>query len=202
MTQADSFVATATAFLNLVRQITPDQWELPGLGEWSVRDLVGHTSRAISTIELYLADEAPSEVSVPTAEEYYLRVFDGHTDNAAVAARGRTAGWELGDDAAARIEQSLLRVGTLLAEQPADRVVAIGSIAVPLPEYLRTREFELVVHGLDLARATGKPIDIPLPALADATLLASGVAVRRGRAEDLLFALTGRDSLPSDFTIF
>ncbi|PRY68100.1 uncharacterized protein (TIGR03083 family) [Glaciihabitans tibetensis] len=200
--QADSFGDTANAFLDLVRRIEPDQWDLPGLGEWSVRDLVGHTSRAISTLELYLTDDAPATVTVPSAEQYYLRVFDGHTDNAAVAARGRAAGWELGDAAAARIAESLSRVRTLLAEQPADRTVAIGSLAIPLAEYLRTREFELVVHGLDLAHCTGIPIAIPPAALTGATVLAAGVAAQRGRAEELLFALTGRDALPDDFTIF
>jgi uncharacterized protein (TIGR03083 family) len=202
MSQADSFVDAAESFLRLVRQIRPDQWDLPGLGEWSVRDLVGHTSRAISTVEVYLDDDAPTEVTVPTAEEYYLRVFDGHTDNAAVAARGRAAGAELGDDAAGRIHASLSRVREKIALQPSGRLVAIGSLAVPLDEYLRTRQFELVVHGLDLARATGIEGDIHQSVLASATVLAAGIAVQRGRAEDVLFALTGRDSLPLGFTIF
>jgi uncharacterized protein (TIGR03083 family) len=202
MNEGESFVAAAQSFLNLVKQIQPEQWALPGLGEWSVRDLVGHTSRAITTVEGYLADDAPAEVTVPTAEDYYLRVFDGHTDNAAVAARGRAAGAELGDDAVGSIAASLSRVRTLLAKQPADRVVAIGSLAVPLSEYLRTREFELVVHGLDLAVATGIDSDIPHAVLASATVLAAGVAVNRGKAEDVLFALTGRGNLPHDFTIF
>jgi uncharacterized protein (TIGR03083 family) len=202
MSETESFVAAATSFLGLVKQITPDQWTKPGLGEWSVRDLVGHTSRAISTIETYLADDAPTEVTVPTAEEYYLRVFDGHTDNAAVAARGRAAGAELGDDAVALIAASLSRVQRLLAAETPNRIVAIGSLAVPLIEYLRTREFELVVHGLDLERATGIANDIPLPVLASATALAAGVAAQRGQATQVLFALTGRANLPDGFTIF
>jgi uncharacterized protein (TIGR03083 family) len=202
MSEGDSFVAAAQSFLNLVKQVRPEQWALPGLGEWSVLDLVGHTSRAITTVELYLADDAPAEVTVPTAEEYYLRVFDGHTDNAAVAARGRAAGADLVDDAVGSIAASLSRVQEVLAQQPAARVVAIGSLAIPLSEYLRTREFELVVHGLDLALAIGVDSDIPHTVLASATVLAAGVAASRGQAEDVLFALTGRGNLPHDFTIF
>lgn len=202
MVHVDSFVAAANAFLALVRQIGTDQWDLPGLGEWPVRDLVGHTSRAISTVEVYLGDDAPAAVTVPTAEQYYLRVFDGHTDNEAVAARGRAAGAELGDDAVASIAASLSRVQQLLDAQPADRVVAIGSLAVPLSEYLRTRQFELVVHVLDLERATGITSDIPLTVLAAATSLAAGVATQRGQAAEVLFALTGREALPDGFTIF
>jgi uncharacterized protein (TIGR03083 family) len=202
MSEGDSFVAAAQSFLSLVKQVRPEQWALPGLGEWSVLDLVGHTSRAITTVELYLADDAPAEVTVPTAEEYYLRVFDGHTDNAAVAARGRAAGADLVDDAVGSIAASLSRVQEVLAQQPANRVVAIGSLAIPLSEYLRTREFELVVHGLDLALAIGADSDIPHTVLASATVLAAGVAASRGQAEDVLFALTGRGNLPHDFTIF
>src|SRR4051794_17898417 len=36
----------AAFFLATVERVEPTQWDLPGLGEWSVRDLVGHTGRA------------------------------------------------------------------------------------------------------------------------------------------------------------
>ena len=32
-----------------------DRWERPGLGEWDIRALVGHTSRSLLTVEIYLA---------------------------------------------------------------------------------------------------------------------------------------------------
>ena len=42
----------------------------PGLGEWDVRSLVGHTSRALLTVETYLS--RPAEVvEVESTAEYY-----------------------------------------------------------------------------------------------------------------------------------
>ena len=38
-----------------------DRWEEPGLGEWDVSSLVGHTSRALLTVEAYL--EQPAELA-------------------------------------------------------------------------------------------------------------------------------------------
>ena len=39
------------------------RWDEPGLGEWSVRDLVGHTSRSFLTVESYLATPAESAIA-------------------------------------------------------------------------------------------------------------------------------------------
>ena len=43
-------------------------WAQLGLGEWTVRDLVGHTSRALTTVEAYLdlaAEEDAAGVAAP-----------------------------------------------------------------------------------------------------------------------------------------
>ena len=37
-----------------------DRWSEPGLGEWDIRALVGHTSRSLVTVEVYLARPAAS----------------------------------------------------------------------------------------------------------------------------------------------
>src|SRR5678815_1800596 len=85
----------ARLFVNTVEQARPTQWEQPGLGVWTVRDLVGHTSRALLTVELYLAKPAAQrEVMRPV--DYYLRVQAGLADPGSVAARGREAGVALG----------------------------------------------------------------------------------------------------------
>ena len=49
-----AFEQAADFYLATVDRIRPDQWDQPGLGVWSVRDLVGHTSRAFLTVETYL----------------------------------------------------------------------------------------------------------------------------------------------------
>ena len=52
-------------------------WDEPGLGEWSVRDLVGHASRSFVTVETYLdqlRDQPPAEIDVTSAVDYYRRI--------------------------------------------------------------------------------------------------------------------------------
>lgn len=195
------FRAAATAFIDLVARTDRTQWSEPALGVWNVRDLIGHTSRAISMVEHYLSLPAPTTGNIPHAETYYLRVFNGFTDHTAVAERGIATGLQLGDDAVDVIAASLDRSLVLIDKQPAHRLVAIGDLAVPLSEYLRTRVFELVVHGFDLATATGQELVIDPAIVARCAALAAGAAAERGQGRDVLFALTGRASLPEGYSI-
>ncbi|MEJ1230406.1 MAG: maleylpyruvate isomerase family mycothiol-dependent enzyme [Galbitalea sp.] len=167
MTSTTDFEQAAHSFLDLVAEVQPAQWSEPALGVWDVRSLVGHTARAISTVEQYLlADPAP-EVTTPDAETYYGEVFAVYTDNDAIAARGVEAGKALTENSGAEFEATLGRALTLVAANGPDRIVAIGPIGIPLGEYLRTRVFELVVHGMDIAAATGLPHGIPSEVVAN-----------------------------------
>jgi hypothetical protein len=65
--------------------------------------------------------------------------------------------------------------------------------AIRLVDYLPTRSFELVVHSLDLARATGIRLPEKVYRQLDVALdIAVGVAKRRGAGFELLLVLTGR----------
>ena len=44
-----AFEDAATSLLQTVDRVEPHQWELPGLGEWTVRELTAHTLRAFTT---------------------------------------------------------------------------------------------------------------------------------------------------------
>ena len=106
--------------------------------------------------------------------------------------RGRAAGAALGDDPAAAVRRL---VATVTGKLPAfDDDYVMTTIAGPmrLSDYLPTRTFELVVHGLDVARATGLVASYDEDVLADAATLAARIAVRTGRGQDLLLAVTGR----------
>ena len=48
---ADLFGQAARAVAALVDTIPPERWDGPGLGEWDLRALVGHTSRSLLTVE-------------------------------------------------------------------------------------------------------------------------------------------------------
>lgn len=74
------------------------RWNSPGLGEWDVRALVGHTSRSLLTVEAYLAQPAAA-VEVESAAGYF-RATSGAAVGYGVAERGRDAGMALGADPA------------------------------------------------------------------------------------------------------
>ena len=202
MTEATLFRECAEAFIELLGRIRPEQWDQPGLGVWTVRSLAGHTARAVQTIEQYLSGTEPAKADIPDAETYYGSVLGGAVDNDAVTERGVAAGLALGDDPVASVTLSLARTMAVLNAQSASRLVSvIGDRAIPLTEYLRTRVLELVVHTIDLSRATGIAHSLPVAAVADTAALAARVAVLTGSGDDLLLALTGRAVLPDNFSV-
>lgn len=196
------FEDAARAFLDVLGRITPQQWDEPGLGVWTIRSLAGHTARAISTVSEYLSWPAIDTASCPDAESYFLGLRDTSIGGDAVAARGVTAGEQLGADPQSVVARSLDLALAAVATQPESRIVSVvGGRTIPLTEYLRTRSFELVVHTMDLARATGLPHSLPVDAVSDAAALAARIASRSGNGETLLFALTGRRPLPEGFSV-
>jgi uncharacterized protein (TIGR03083 family) len=201
MSSTEDFTQVSSAFIEVVELIRPEQWSEPGLGSWNVRSLVGHTTRAILTVENYLNLEEPRRISVPTAENYYARVYAEYTDPASIAERGVEAGLWLGDDPVSVIRDARGRALALIDAQHPKRIVSIGGMGIPLDQYLRTRVFELVVHTLDIMQATGIERGLPDAAFANTVQLATAIAVEGGNGVRLLRALTGRGSLPDGFSV-
>jgi uncharacterized protein (TIGR03083 family) len=201
VSNAALFSSAAGSYLELLGDIRDDQWDLPGLGVWTVRDLAGHTARAILTVENYLGQEEPGEATIGSAVGYYTTVYPQFTDAAAVAARGVEAGIWLGSDPVGQVSSALGRVRALVENQPETRIVSIGGMGIRLSEYLRTRILELVVHTIDLSRATGIRHTLPDAAIADSLALASATAGAKGDGEAVLLALTGRGPLPEGFSV-
>jgi uncharacterized protein (TIGR03083 family) len=195
----EDYDAAAAAVADLVGRIPADRMDGPGLGEWDLRALVGHTSRALVTVETYLLRPA-ERVDVTDAAAYYA-VAGAGIDPADVLERGRQAGAALGADPAAAFTALAHRVPAAAREYPAGYLLTTVAGGMPLAAYLRTRVFELVVHGLDIARAAGVPARLPDAVVADAVQLAGQVAVLTGRGEEVLLALTGRARLPAHFSV-
>ena len=194
----EHFAEAATAYATLVAAITRDQWGEPGLGEWDLRALVGHTSRSLVTVETYLGQPAATEdLTSPAA---YLAAV-ARVDPASVVDRGRAAGVALGDDPAATVRTLLDRVLPLVAGED-DPLISTLLGGMRLRQYLPTRTFELVVHGLDIARAAGLPApDYSAGVLTEVLALTAAAAVLGGRGPEVLFALTGRTTLPPGFSV-
>src|SRR3954468_13176357 len=155
-----AFEQAAAFFLATIERVEPTQWDRPGLGEWSVRDLVGHTGRAFLTVETYLGQPAAA-VDLPTAADYFVTALAAHGDPAAVAQRGREAGAALGPDPTAATRAIVSRVLGLVAAADDSRLVSTPVGGMRLVDYLPTRVFELVVHTLDIASAPRRPAAPP-----------------------------------------
>jgi uncharacterized protein (TIGR03083 family) len=196
------FACAARSFAALVRDIPPDRWDGPGLGEWDLRSLVGHTSRSIITVSTYLQHPAERE-DITTPQEYYVRVNPAALGiaPAGIVERGRQAGRDLGDDPAATVDELVSRVLDELSEAGNPLIQVIGGAGIRLRTYLPTRTFELAVHGLDIARAVDILFAPPADVLEEATVLAARIAVAEGHGETVLLALTGRAALPSTFSV-
>lgn len=195
------FAHAARWFAALVERIPHAAWDQPGLGEWDLRALVGHTSRSLITVNTYL-DRPAEQVTVTTPWDYYqvTRTLAAASPDAVVE-RGCQAGAALGDQPAEAIAALVARV---LPRVPAEHDPVIETIVggMRLSAYLPTRTFELVVHGFDIASATNlTPPPLDADTLAAAVDLAGRLAIAAGSGDTVLRALTGRTALPAGFTV-
>lgn len=198
----DVFASAAHAFARLVQVLPADSFDGPGLGEWDLRALVGHTSRSLITVSSYLQTPA-SAADLAGPVEYYaaMRGFMSDAGAEAIIERGRQAGRDLGSDPAAAVDALASRALDDIDEAGDPLITVIGGFGIALSQYLPTRVFELAVHSLDIARATGISADLPAEVLEAAGVLATQIAVKLGEGETVLMALTGRTELPRTFSV-
>jgi uncharacterized protein (TIGR03083 family) len=175
----------------VINSIRPEQWQQPGLGVWTVRELAAHALRSFTLIAEYSASDPSAPIDAADAVGYYRAIFvnDHAAIHAAVAERGRQSGAALGDEPAAAIRERVREVMSLLPNLSDDQscVTPFGNIR--LIDYLHTRLVELVVHGLDLCRAIGRPLDAPVVAVT----VAMQPLLDFGDPRRMLLAITGRE---------
>ncbi|MEU2349254.1 maleylpyruvate isomerase N-terminal domain-containing protein [Modestobacter sp. NPDC049651] len=192
-----AFADAAGSFVRTVARVG-DRWAEPGLGEWDVRSLVGHTSRSLLTVETYLARPAAA-VEVGSAAGY-VRATRAIAAGPDVAQRGRDAGTALGEDPAAAVAAIAARVVPLVDGRDGGELLTTVAGGMRLADYLPTRTFELVVHTADLAAALDLPAEVPPAAAEEALAVVCAVAVADGTAGPLLRAVTGRGA-PAGFSV-
>ena len=71
----EAYSMSVKGFVALCASLQADDWARPGLESWSVRMLVGHTSRSLTTVRDYLAAGAGKPVTLMHAFDYYLRLL-------------------------------------------------------------------------------------------------------------------------------
>lgn len=226
-----TYESAASTFAELIRRVPTDRWAGPGLGEWSLQDLVGHTvSSALRQVPDVLATagqavarttgSALPEGGADSPEAYWALRFSVPAEvlTAAVAASSvdaRRTGKSLfataataapgtaptAGNAAGVVDDWVRQATAALASVADDDVVQTRVGGMRVDVWLPTRTFELVVHGLDVAAAAGMPVEFAAPALAETAAQAARVAVVAGDGPLVLRALTGRAALPQGFSV-
>ena len=182
----EAFEQAASFFVGTVALVPAGQWETLALRVWNVRDLVGHTSRAMLNVEQY-ATVGADRTGFGTAED--------------IAERGREAGRALGDDPAGAVREIATRVLDLVEGLPDDHPVKTPAGERPLVRYLRSRVTELTIHTVDLADALGLEVEAPEECWRVALYGLADMAVRGGTAKEVAFVLTGRRALADGFSL-
>jgi len=195
-----AYASAGAAFVGLGGQVSDDSWAKPGLGQWNVRDLVGHTTRSFVTVTDYLASGAGKPVEHHHAFDYAAVFRTAHADPAAITERGRAAGRDLGDRpvdvVTARCDAAMAAVGAHPDDAPVDTPAGV----MRLIDYLPSRVFELVVHTDDLARALDREHDSDVASRTITTTFLAGIVAESDDSSMVVRALTGRGNLPEGFT--
>jgi uncharacterized protein (TIGR03083 family) len=177
-------------------------WDRPSvLPEMTVGALAAHLAQMLGAGAAWLDADPDRSLTASTPDEVYglARLGDEGTDGAvaskiqAWSAAGATAGPEA---VSAEASASLAVLSELLPGADSTRlipsVMAEGR-GMTLPDYLRSRCVEFLVHTDDLARSIGLPTPPPDPFAVSAAITVL-VDLCRGRVGDLavLRALAGR----------
>jgi uncharacterized protein (TIGR03083 family) len=186
---ARAFREGSLYFVDLVAQVPRDRYGEAGLGEWSVLELIAHTNRSHTLLVDYF--ERPVEPA-----------GDDHNTPQAITARARASVAGLGDDPPAAVAAAARRAWDFVAGADADTELGTPFGPRRLADYLPVRVAELVIHGLDLARAADIEVAPPENALHFTLHHIADAAERRGAATAVVLALSGRSGLPEGFSVY
>jgi uncharacterized protein (TIGR03083 family) len=153
----------------VVLTLSPDAFETPTRCEaWNVKELLGHMYRDVDRLIEYRGEPAPAEPDADAVS--YWRRYDPVDDSPGIAHRAIeiAKGFETGADLARAFEVRWREAVNVAKQLEPDRIYRTFAPAMRLDEYVKTRVLEIVVHGLDLARAIGRPPWIS-PRAADVT---------------------------------
>jgi uncharacterized protein (TIGR03083 family) len=190
-TLSAAFTEASKFFVGTVRLVPDVRWESPGLGSWSVRELVGHANRGQTTVIDYLLHPLPPE---PPGSAYFAED--------SIAARGREAVVALGEDATRAVNAASARVISLIEHAPSNAIIGSPAGTMTLEQYLPSRIAELTIHGIDIARAIGADVSAPMSALQESLAFVGRLSARRGGGDVVLLALSGRGELAPGYSVY
>ena len=195
----NAFRESISQFVEVIERVPSDAWVRPGLGEWSIRELVGHVVGGIDGVVADAGHLTP--VAAEGAAAYYVQAMSSPRVHEEVAERARIRAASFGDnpveDARAVAARTLDAVDAL--DDAAPVTTTIGPVR--LVDFLPTRVMEVVIHTLDIAEAAGLAVEPSHDALTATLALLSDIAVAHGDGIALAMALSGRRSLPEGFNV-
>ncbi len=173
--------------MDLVHRIDGN-WDGPGLDRWTLRELVGHTNRALVTVVEYLAESGKSAgpAELTSAARYYLITRNQPDSDESIYQRGGVSagGVELGPDPYATVQHTQAAARDAVLAAKGDPVLPTRFGGIPLSAYLHTRTFELVAHSYDIAHATGLEVSFVPAARRDAEDTAIAINEMTGWTRD------------------
>jgi hypothetical protein len=189
--------------LEVVSQIDDTKWEEPALGDWDLRSLLGHTGRAMSTVEAYLLQFDSGVLPwLKSPSDYFRAAKAGLSDPQAVLDRGKAAGLALGVNPKGAIIELADRGRAAMLGAGPDATVTTPVGKMRLDDYLPTRTFELALHSVDIAAV----LNLEIPEVLQQPIYSSlELAIRLLDGLDstllVLSAITGRRGIEKGFSI-
>ncbi len=203
-----AFKFATEGFVELVSNIPTGNLNNHALGDWTILELVAHSARAFTTIEDY-SNKIGNLPPLMNAAEYFKLAADSPVGSQArinrdkgISERAKAASQDMKNDLCGFIKELATRVKNLVDNSADDTPIASPFGQMSLIGYLPTRTFELTVHSLDLSKAA----DLELPdifnlPISESLKLAAEIASGTEAAKDILLAVCGRKSLPSNFSL-
>ena len=195
----NAFRESVLQFVDVVERVPSGAWDRPGLGEWSIRELVAHVVGVIDGVVADTGHGAP--VAAEGAAAYYVQAMSSPRVQEEVAERARIRAASFGDDPVEAARAVVAR--TLDAVDGLDDAALVTTTVGPvrLVDYLSTRVLEIVIHTMDVSLAAGVPVETSREALTVTLALLSDIAVAHGDGVAVAMALSGRGSLPEGFNV-
>ena len=195
----NAFRESIQQFVEVVERVPSGAWDRPGLGEWSIRELVGHVVGGIDGVVAYAGHLTP--VAAEGAAAYYVQAMSSPRVHEEVAERARIRAASFGENPVEAVRAVVARM--LDAVDALDDAAPVTTTVGPvrLVDYLPTRVLEIVTHTMDVSNAAGVPVETSREALTVTLALLSDIAVAHGDGVALAMALSGRRSLPEGFNV-
>ena len=141
----------------VVLRLAEDDFALPTrCPPWDVKVLLAHMWRDVDRIEVSLL--TPSPTAADTDAVGYWRAYDPVADAPEISARSLEIAGEFatGTELARSFAAHWPECVEMATDEHPGRLVQTWGPAMLLEEYMKTRVLEIVVHGLDLARALAR----------------------------------------------